>query len=38
MFKSILENRIQKNRNFGKYFLKTIYEGKIGISEGLEET
>jgi hypothetical protein len=24
--------------NFGKYFVKTIYEGKIGISEGLEET
>jgi hypothetical protein len=24
--------------NFGKYFAKTIYEGKIGILEGLEET
>jgi hypothetical protein len=24
--------------NFGKHFPKTIYEGKIGILEGLEET
>jgi hypothetical protein len=37
-FKSISENRIRKNINFGKHFPKIIYEGKIGISEGLEET
>jgi hypothetical protein len=38
MFKSISENRIRKNINFGKCFPKTIYEGKIGISERLKET
>jgi hypothetical protein len=38
MFKSISENRIRKNINFGKRFPKTIYEGKIGILEGLKET
>jgi hypothetical protein len=38
MFKSISENRIRKNINFGKRFPKIIYEGKIGISEGLKET
>jgi hypothetical protein len=38
MFKSISENRIQKNINFGKHFPKTIYEGKIGIEEGLKKT
>jgi hypothetical protein len=38
MFKSISENRIRKNINFGKHFPKTIYEGKIEISEGLKET
>jgi hypothetical protein len=36
-FKSILKNRIWKNINFRKHFPKTIYEGKIEISEGLEE-
>jgi hypothetical protein len=36
-FKSILKNRIRKNINFRKHFPKTIYEGKIEISEGLEE-
>jgi hypothetical protein len=38
MFKSISENRIRKNINFGKRFPKTICEGKIGISKGLKET
>jgi hypothetical protein len=38
MFKSILENIIRENINFEKYFSKTIYKGKIEISEGLEET
>jgi hypothetical protein len=38
MFKSNSENRIRKNINFGKHFPKTIYEGKIGFLEGLEET
>jgi hypothetical protein len=38
MFKSISENRIRKNINFGKRFPKTVCEGKIGISEGLKET
>jgi hypothetical protein len=32
-----LKNRIRKNIIFGKHFPKTIYEGKIEISEGLEE-
>jgi hypothetical protein len=38
MFKSISENRIRNNMNFGKHFPKTICEGKIGILEGLKET
>jgi hypothetical protein len=38
MFKSISENRIRKNINFGKRFPKSICEGKIGILEGLKET
>jgi hypothetical protein len=38
MFKSFSKNRIRKNIYFGKYFPKTIYEGRIGILEGLEET
>jgi hypothetical protein len=38
MFKYISENIIRKNINFGKRFPKTVYEGKIGISEGLKET
>jgi hypothetical protein len=38
MFKSNSKKRIQKNLNFGKYFPKTIYEGKIGFLEWLEET
>jgi hypothetical protein len=38
MFKSILENRIRKNINFGKRFPKTICEGKIGISKGSKDT
>jgi hypothetical protein len=37
MFKSISKNTIRKNINFGKHFPKTIYEGKIEISKGLEE-
>jgi hypothetical protein len=36
-FKFILKNRIRKIINFVKLFPKTIYEGKIGISEGLKE-
>jgi hypothetical protein len=38
MFKSVSKNRIHKKINFGKHFPKTIYEGKIGITKGLEET
>jgi hypothetical protein len=37
-FKSISKNRIQKNINFEKHFPKTIFEGKILILEGPEET
>jgi hypothetical protein len=35
---SISENRIRKKMNFGKRFPKTIYESKIEILEGSEET
>jgi hypothetical protein len=38
MFKYISENRMRKNKNFGKRFPKTIYKGKFGILEGLKET
>jgi hypothetical protein len=31
-------NRVRKNINFGKHFSKTIYEGKVEISEGSKET
>jgi hypothetical protein len=31
-FKFISKNKIRKDINFGKYFLKNIYEDKIGIS------